>query len=60
MCAGALAWAQVARVVYGVADEKRGLHTFRPSLLHPRTELVDGVLAAECGEVMRAFFKGKR
>ena len=60
MCAGALAWAQVARVVFGVADEKRGLHCFQPSLLHPRTQLVGGVLAAEAAELMRAFFQAKR
>ncbi|MBC7446490.1 MAG: nucleoside deaminase [Hymenobacteraceae bacterium] len=60
MCAGALAWAQVARVVFGVADDKRGLHRFQPSLLHPRTQLVGGVLAEECAELMRSFFVGKR
>ena len=60
MCAGALHWAQLARVVFGVADEKRGLHCFQPSLLHPRTRLLGGVLAEECGELMRAFFAGKR
>ncbi len=60
MCAGALHWAQVARVVYGVADEKRGLHKFQPGLLHPRTKVVSGVLGEECGALMRAFFQAKR
>ncbi len=60
MCAGALAWAQVARVVFGVPDEKRGLHCFQPTLLHPRTKLLGGVLAEECSEMMRAFFAAKR
>ena len=60
MCAAALHWAQVARVVFGVADDKRGLHCFQPSLLHPRTQLIGGVLGEECGELMRAFFAAKR
>lgn len=60
MCAGALAWAQVARVVFGVADDKRGLHCFQPSLLHPRTQLIGGVLAAEAAALMQAFFRAKR
>ena len=60
MCAGALHWAQVARVVYGVADEKRGLHCFQPSLLHPRTQLLGGVLAEESAALMQAFFQTRR
>ena len=60
MCAGALAWAQVARIVFGVPDEKRGLHCFQPSLLHPRTKLTGGVLAEECAALMQAFFQSKR
>lgn len=60
MCAGALAWAQVGRIVYGAADPKRGYSVYAPEALHPRTQVTAGVLAAECGELMRQFFKSKR
>ncbi len=60
MCAGALAWAQVARVVFGVPDEKRGLHCFQPTLLHPRTQVTGGILADECAALMQAFFRERR
>ena len=60
MCAGALAWAQVGRIVYGAADSKRGYSVYAPDALHPRTQVTAGVLAEECGELMRQFFKSKR
>lgn len=60
MCAGALHWAQLARVVFGVEDEKRGLHCFQPALLHPRTRLTGGVLTSEAADLMRTFFAAKR
>lgn len=60
MCAGALAWAQVERIVYGAADPKRGYSVYAPEALHPRTQVTSGVLAEECGELMRQFFKSKR
>ncbi len=60
MCAGALAWAQVGRIVYGAADSKRGYSVYAPEALHPRTQVTAGVLAEECGELMRQFFKSKR
>jgi len=60
MCAGALAWAQVGRIVYGAADPKRGYSVYAPEALHPRTQVTAGVLAEECGELMRHFFKSKR
>lgn len=60
MCAGAMNWAQVGRVVYGAADPKRGFSKFTPSLLHPKTEVVSGVLSEECGGIVSEFFKGKR
>ncbi len=60
MCAGALGWAQIKRVVYGAADEKRGFRAFAPHALHPKTELTEGVLAEECADLMRTFFKGRR
>ncbi|MBR2961508.1 MAG: nucleoside deaminase [Alistipes sp.] len=56
MCAGALAWSQIGRVVYGAADPKRGYSRFGKEMLHPRTEVVSGVLSAECEELMNAFF----
>lgn len=60
MCAGALGWSQIARVVYGAADEKRGFGKLVPDALHPKTEVTSGVLEAECASLMREFFKGKR
>ena len=60
MCAGALAWAQVGRIVYGASDPKRGYSVYAPEALHPRTQVTAGVLAEECGELMRQFFKRKR
>lgn len=60
MCTGALAWAQVGRIVYGAADPKRGYSVYAPEALHPRTQVTAGVLAEECGELMRQFFKSKR
>ena len=60
MCAGALAWSQIGRVVYGAADPKRGFSIFSPSLMHPKTEVVSGVLADECGDLVTGFFRNKR
>ena len=60
MCAAALCWAQTARIVYGTPDPKRGYSLYSPSLLHPRTEVVSGVLADECGQLVADFFKDKR
>ena len=68
MCAGALGWAQIGRIVYGADDPKRGytrLTLSAPSLssspiLHPRTQVVSGILAEECAALMRDFFKGRR
>lgn len=63
MCAGALGWSQIGRIVYGAEDEKRGFHTLyerERGPLHPRTQLEGGVLADECGEVMKEFFRRKR
>lgn len=60
MCAGALAWSQIGRVVYGAIDPKRGFSQFSPSLMHPRTEVTAGVLAQECGQAVTDFFRGKR
>lgn len=60
MCAGALAWSQIGRVVYGASDPKRGFSMFSPSLMHPKTEVVSGVLAEECGSKVTEFFRKKR
>ena len=60
MCAAALAWSQVKRVVYGAPDEKRGFSRFTPSLMHPKTEVVGGILAEECGKIVTDFFRSKR
>lgn len=60
MCAGALAWAQIGKVVYGAIDPKRGFSLFSPSLLHPKTRVTGGVLAEECGKMVSDFFAAKR
>jgi tRNA(adenine34) deaminase len=60
MCAGALAWAQVDRLVYGATDDKRGFTRYAPNALHPKTEVRGGVLQNECGVLMKEFFGKKR
>ena len=60
MCAGALGWSQISKIVYGASDEKRGFSLFAPKAIHPRTEVVAGVLDTECRELVKAFFKKKR
>lgn len=60
MCAGALAWAQLSRIVYGASDPKRGFSVFAPNALHPRTEVTKGVLAEECANLMKDFFQRRR
>jgi len=60
MCAGAIAWSQLGRLVYGASDEKRGYTQFAPNALHPKTEVVKGVMEEEAAEMMKAFFNGKR
>jgi len=60
MCAGALGWSQISRIVYGASDEKRGFVRFAPNALHPKTELVSGILEVECGKMVSDFFKKRR
>ncbi len=60
MCAGALAWSQISKVVFGAYDEKRGYKKFATNAFHPKTEIVGGVLEVECAELMQEFFKQKR
>lgn len=60
MCASALNWAQVAKIIYGAGDPKRGFSLYSPSLLHPKTEVVSGILETECSVIVKDFFKSKR
>lgn len=60
MCAAALGWAQLGRLVYGAADPKRGYHLFTPSLLHPKTETLSGICSGECSALISDFFKERR
>ena len=60
MCAGALGWSQISRVVYGASDPKRGYSTFSPNSLHPKTEVVSGILADQDLQLMQSFFAQRR
>ena len=60
MCAGAIGWSQLSKLVYGASDPKRGYSVYAPHALHPKTEVVSGVLEEECAALMKAFFKRKR
>jgi tRNA(adenine34) deaminase len=60
MCAAALGWAQISKVVYGASDPKRGYSLFSPNLLHPKTAVEKGVMAEECGRIVTEFFRSKR
>lgn len=60
MCAGAIGWSQISRVVYGCDDEKRGFTRFAPKALHPKTEVEEHVLEEECRNLIQEFFKNKR
>ena len=60
MCAGALTWAQIGRIVYGAPDLRRGYSLFSPSLLHPRTLSEGGLLSEECSALMVTFFQSRR
>lgn len=60
MCAGAIGWAQMGRVVYGASDPKRGYSVYAPDALHPKTQVTAGVLEADCAALMRSFFQRKR
>ena len=60
MCAGAMFWTQLKRIVYGAADEKRGYSTTGVSLFHPKTILTTGIMENECSQMMKAFFSDKR
>ena len=60
MCAAALGWAQVGRLVYGASDPKRGYTLYSPNLLHPKTKVSAGILKEECGAIVTEFFKKRR
>lgn len=60
MCAGAIGWAQLKRLVFGAEDVKRGYRRYAPQALHPKTEVVQGLLADECATLMKAFFAARR
>ena len=60
MCAGAIAWAQMGRLVFGAEDEKRGYQRYASQALHPKTQVVKGILADECAALMKEFFAAKR
>lgn len=60
MCAGAIAWAQMGRLVFGAEDEKRGYQRYAPQALHPKTVVAKGVMAEECAALMKEFFTAKR
>lgn len=60
MCAAALRWAQMGRIVYGAEDDKNGYRAFSEKLVHPKTIIHSGYRSAECAELMKSFFRGKR
>lgn len=60
MCAGAIGWAQIKRVVYGAGDDKRGFRRYAPGVLHPKATVTAGVLGDRCRELMQEFFRAKR
>lgn len=60
MCAGAIAWAQTGKLVFGAADDKRGYQKYAPDALHPKTVVIKGVLVDECAQLMKDFFKKRR
>lgn len=60
MCAGAIAWSQMGRLVFGASDEKRGYQRYAPDALHPKTKVQQGIMAEDCALLMKEFFKRKR
>ena len=60
MCAGAIGWAQISRIVYGARDAKRGFNDIAPKAIHPKAVVVGGVMEDECKELMQRFFKERR
>jgi tRNA(adenine34) deaminase len=60
MCAGAAYWTRIGKIVYGAKDEKKGYTKLKGKILHPKTEVVSGIMEKECGELMTNYFKQKR
>jgi len=60
MCAGALTWSQIGKIVFGAKDEKRGFSNFTPPIKHPKTSIISGILELECSDLIKNFFKNKR
>lgn len=60
MCAGAIGWAQIPRLVYAASDEKKGYSRFAPDVLHPKTEVIKGIMGEEASKLMTDFFKKRR
>jgi tRNA(adenine34) deaminase len=60
MCAGAIGWAQIPRIVFGATDEKRGYRVYAPNVLHPKAQVTSGILEEECAALMKEFFKSRR
>lgn len=60
MCAAALSWAQIGRVVWGADDPKKGFSLFNPPLLHPKTVSLKGILSEECSQIASEYFRNKR
>lgn len=60
MCAGAIGWAQIKKVVFGANDEKRGFTIYAPKALHPKCTILSGILETDCRELIQSFFVNKR
>lgn len=60
MCAGALGWSQIPKIIYGAPDAKRGYAGIAPKALHPKTQVIGGILEQECAQLMQEFFRNKR
>lgn len=60
MCAGAIGWAQIRRIVYGAPDDKKGFRKYAPQVIHPKATVTGGILESECSRLMQSFFESKR
>ena len=60
MCAGAIGWSQLKKLVYGASDDKRGYTVFAPKALHPKTEVVSGIMSDDCAQIVQEFFRKRR
>jgi tRNA(adenine34) deaminase len=60
MCAGALAWAQIGKIVFGAPDDKKGFRKYSDKVLHPKTEIIGNILEKECSDLMKLFFQNRR